>query len=454
MSTKATEQGAVLKDLGDGLVLRRGRDEDAEPLAEFNAVVNSVTEDRDEEVYYWTLDMMSGELPNFDASDFTVVEDERTGAIVSTLNLISQTWSYDGVEFAAGRIELVGTDPDYRRRGLVRAQMEVVHEWSARRGEKVLGITGIPWYYRQFGYELALDHLGGRAGYKANVPRLKDGDTERYSFRKATVDDIPFLSRVYEQGNRRFLVSCVRDEEMWRHELLSRSKGSPHRLAIRVIETAAATPVGLLVHTPRLGGGEMSASVYELLPGVPWLDVTPSVVRYLEKVGLVYAARDGRQAFAGYSLSLGTEHPAYDAGGDLLPRASRPYSWWVRVPDVADFVRHVAPVLERRLWDSLGAGYTGELKINFVGDGLQMAFEKGRLTEAARWIPTQLDSRLGARERDALFPALTFLKLLFGFRDLDDLEHAHPDLLVSSSRVRELLKALFPRKVSRIWGIE
>jgi hypothetical protein len=124
------------------------------------------------------------------------------------------------------------------------------------------------------------------------------------------------------------------------------------------------------------------------------------------------------------------------------------------VPDVADFVRHIAPVLERRLGDSLGAGYTGELKINFVGDGLRMAFERGRLTEAARWIPTQADSRLGPRERDALFPALTFLKLLFGFRGLDDLEHAHPDLLVSSSRARELLKALFPRKVSRIWGIE
>jgi hypothetical protein len=121
---------------------------------------------------------------------------------------------------------------------------------------------------------------------------------------------------------------------------------------------------------------------------------------------------------------------------------------------VAGFVRHITPVLERRLSDSLGAGYTGELKFNFIGHGMRMAFEDGSLAELARWTPTQLDSRLGAKERDALFPALTFLKLLFGFRSLDDLEHAHPDLLVSSTRARELLKALFPRKVSRIWGIE
>ena len=454
MRSTATEQGTVLRELGDGLVLRRGREEDAVPLAEFNAAVQSVTGDYDEPFYYWTLDMMRGDLPGFDASDFTIVEDTGTGRIVSTLNLISQTWSYSGVEFGAGRIELVGTDPDYRRRGLVRAQMEVVHEWSAQRGEMVQGITGIPWYYRQFGYELTLDHLGGRAGYKADVPSLGEDETEPYRLRRATVEDVPFLSRVYEQGTRRFLVSCVRDEEIWRYELLSRSEKSPHRYVICVIETAGGAQVGLLVHRPQLRGGEISASVYELAPGTSWLAVTPSVVRYLRDTGEEYAAGGGGDGFIGYSLSLGAEHPAYDAGRDMLPRADRPYAWYVRVPDVADFVRHIAPVLERRLEDSLAAGYTGGLKINIVGDGLRLSFDSGRLTEAARWLPTQLDSRLGARERDALFPGLTFLQMLFGFRSLDDLEHAHPDLLVSSGTARELLKALFPRRVSRIWGIE
>ena len=285
MASSAAEPGAVLRDLGDGLVLRQGRQEDAEPLAEFNAVVNSLTGEPDEETYYWTLDMMSGDLPNLDPSDFTVVEDSGSGEIVSTLNLISQTWSYDGVEFGVGRIEMVGTDPTYRRRGLVRAQVEVVHRWSAERGEKVQGITGIPWYYRQFGYEFALHHLGGRAGYVDEVQRLAEGKVEPYRIRTAKVDDVPFLTRTYQQGNRRFLVSCVRDEEMWRYELLSRSEKASHKFVICVIETAAGEPVGLLVHSQHLGAGEISSSVYELVPGVSWLAVTPSVIRYLEKTG-------------------------------------------------------------------------------------------------------------------------------------------------------------------------
>ena len=37
-----------------------------------------------------------------------------------------QTWTYGGVPFEVGRPELVATHPDYRRRGLVRAQFEAV----------------------------------------------------------------------------------------------------------------------------------------------------------------------------------------------------------------------------------------------------------------------------------------------------------------------------------------
>ncbi len=45
-------------------------------------------------------------------------------------------------------------------------QFEEVHKWSAERGHKVQVITGIPYYYRQFGYEMALDLTGRRIGFE------------------------------------------------------------------------------------------------------------------------------------------------------------------------------------------------------------------------------------------------------------------------------------------------
>ncbi|HRE29529.1 MAG TPA: GNAT family N-acetyltransferase, partial [Anaerolineales bacterium] len=109
-----------------------------------------------------------------------IVEDTTTGQIVSTTCLIPQTWTYAGVPFEVGRPELVGTLPEYRNRGLVRRQFEVVHQWCVERGQLVQAITGIPWYYRQFGYEMTVNLSGTRIGFGMHVPGLKNGETEPY----------------------------------------------------------------------------------------------------------------------------------------------------------------------------------------------------------------------------------------------------------------------------------
>ena len=150
---------AVIRDLGDGLVLCQATIADVDRVVLFNTHVHSDQgwDVPDTKLGFWVQDLMSGSHPTVTVGDFLVVEDTATGEIVSSTNLIPQTWSYAGIEFGVGRPELVGTHPDYRRRGLVRAQFEVLHQWSAERGHSVQAITGIPWYYRQFGYDMALD---------------------------------------------------------------------------------------------------------------------------------------------------------------------------------------------------------------------------------------------------------------------------------------------------------
>ena len=152
-----TKQQTILRDLGNGLILRCATPEDAEALAVFNGKIHGENELDAQRVSAWTRDLLSRPHPTLRPSDFTIVEETSTGTIVSSLNLIPQTWSYEGIEFNVGRPELVGTDPAYRHKGIVRAQFEEIHRWSAERGELVQGITGIPYYYRLFGYEMAMN---------------------------------------------------------------------------------------------------------------------------------------------------------------------------------------------------------------------------------------------------------------------------------------------------------
>jgi len=139
----------LIKDLGGGLILRRGVPTDGEQLSAFNARIHMEEESvqPDQRISEWTNDLISRPHPTTNAADFTIVEDINSGQIVSSLVLISQTWSYAGIDIQVGRPELVGTNPAYRECGLVRAQFETIHEWSADRGELMQGITGIPYYY-------------------------------------------------------------------------------------------------------------------------------------------------------------------------------------------------------------------------------------------------------------------------------------------------------------------
>ena len=113
--------------------------------------------------------------PTFEKGGFLVIEDPAAGRIVSSLNLIPQTWSYGGLRFGVGRVEMVGTLPEYRPRGLIRRQMDEVHRWSAALGHPMQVITGIGNFYRQFGYEQGLAMGGARAGYRQHIPPLPAG---------------------------------------------------------------------------------------------------------------------------------------------------------------------------------------------------------------------------------------------------------------------------------------
>lgn len=440
-----------IRDLGDGLILRRAVFEDRDALVRFNSTIHSDSSEPDRYVAGHTDDLISGRLPGFAAGDFTIVEDTRTGQIVSSLSLIPQIWAYEGISFAVGRPEIVGTAPAYRRRGLVREQFAEVHQWSKDRGDLVQVITGNPWYYRQFGYELALTLGGGRMGYGPNVPRLEPGAAEAYTIRPARADDLPLIARLYDRAAERQPIHCLRDEALWRYELNGRSAYNLNRKTLHVIERAsgpedAPARVGFFALTPWLWGANMWLSAYEIEAGASWLAVTPAVLRCLWLLGEGYA-RDEGKTLEMFGLGLGAAHPSYDLFPDALPVERKPGAWYIRVADLPAFMRRVAPALEKRLAGSALAGYSGQVKISFYRSGLSLCLADGRLEQIEAWSPTQ--EEWGS----AAFPYLTFTQLLFGFRSVEDLEYAFPDCWVDERRTASLLNALFPKRPSDIWGV-
>jgi hypothetical protein len=440
-----TKGQTILRDLGDGLILRRSKPEDADALAGFNRAIHTDNDPDGQCIAAWTRDLLTLPHPTFHPDDFTIIEETSTKRIISTMNLISQTWSYEGIQFGVGRPELVGTLAEFRNRGLVRLQFEEVHKWSAERGEIVQAITGIPFYYRQFGYEMAVDLDGRRFGGQAQLPKLKEGETEPYIVRTAQESDLPFIEKLYEQTKARSMVACERTPELFRYELMGRSE-SNNCWVNCMIEDKAGEAVGLFRHPGYNQYGTLAASRYELQRGVSWLEVTPSVVRYLWAKGQEYAKRDGNE-FHSFGFVLGAAHPAYEALGNRLPTIRDPYAWYLRVPDLRGFLKHIKPVLEKRLANSIAAGHSCRIRLSFYRTGLEIVIEHGMITAIEPWKPSP------SEEGNAGFPDLTFLQLLFGYRSFYELEYTFADCWCTSEDVRVLLNILFPKKLSNVYPI-
>ena len=444
----------VLKQLEDGLVIRRGRKSDAAAIQAFNAENLSdpdEPEGPENPVGIWTRDLFTRPHPTTGPRNFTIVEDTRAARIVSALGLIPQRWAYDGAEFGVDQVELVATDPAYRNRGLVREQFELVHRWSRRRSHLIQVIEGIPYFYRQFGYEMCLPLFGARAGPASSLPgpgpqRSGAEPGAGFRLRAAGEADIPFLREVYDRGRARSLVSSVWDDDVWRYQLAGHSRGSATALEWRIIEDAGGGRRGYLAHPPRFHGSAFIVFHLELAEGASWLRVMPTVLEYVRVAGERYAAESG-DVFSAFRFLLGTEHPAYRTASAAMPITRPPYAWYVRVPDLPAFVRCIAPVLERRLAASEAAGYTGALALSFYLDGLRLVFEEGRIARAGR-LPRRRSDAAGAR-----FPDLTFLQLMFGRRSLAELEDWYADCTVRNDETRLLIETLFPRRPSNTYSV-
>ncbi|MCU0490687.1 MAG: GNAT family N-acetyltransferase [Chloroflexaceae bacterium] len=454
MSPLPLADPAYRRALGSGLVLRWATSNDVDRICALYGHVfrRSADDAPNPGVMAWTRDMMGGQHPLITPGDFALVEDIDQGTVVAATCLLSQEWDYCGIPFGVGRPEIVASHPDYRERGLIRAIFELIHARSAAKGHMVQAITGIPYYYRQFGYEFALDLGGNRGVYFVSIPALAEGAHEAYSLRQAHESDLPALVQLYERDRSRPTVVSTRvSADYWRWQLGEERPLSDDGYLPWMIVDSTGTAAGYLLTKRVLDGEALAVHAIGTAVGTPLSAVLPGVLRALREKAVTWpksrvtAPDANRVAFV-----LGRDHPAYHVLGDhLAPRRFPPYAWYVRVDNLPGFLRHIGPALEKRLAESALSGYSGELRCDFYRGGLKLTWDNGRLTGAEPW---RVDHNWGARGQ-AGFPPLVFLQLLFGHRSLDELRHMFPDVW-ADDEVRALLEVLFPPQASWVLPLE
>lgn len=438
------------KQLTDGLLLRWATPADNNQLIElaFHAL------DEDEKKYPFVKtfmqDWVDGKFPILRHADMTVVEDTAMGKIVSAMCLFSETWRYGDAPIKVGRPELVMTHEDYRRRGLVRQQFDVIHALSAERGEVMQVITGIPSFYRQIGYEPALQLGGGYRIYPPSFPRLDDDAVDDYRLRTPTSKaDRAFVRQLHEENTRQMLFSMDVDDNTWAHEFDGYTDGSDGKFHWLLIESQHGEPLGYVHHQHIFWGPVMNINFLALKPGMGYLNLLPHLLHELWRIAQHKFVDDSfehpAEEIRGLYLRLGREHPIYDALGRDVMQAAPPYAWFVRIPDETLFLQAIQQKLEKHLAESAGAGFTGELKLNFYDRGTQLNFQEGKLS-ITPWQPAD------GSDGQAHFPANSFWSVICGQKSAAQLHDEIPDCWMSRT-ARVVLGYLFPSFNGQVWVV-
>lgn len=335
--------------------------------------------------------------------------------VVSTCALFAHHLRVADTVLPVGQVEYVATAEAHQRRGLIRAQMDELHRRSAARGDLLTLITGIPHYYRRFGYGYALDWPE-----RITVPLHLDAPPG-ISVRPAAAGDLEAVATLHNRALGRAGVALQRGRQAWWWLITEGPHWNDHVLVAEA------------------GGAVVGTVRYLQWPDEPTAEVMD---------GAAHDVATGRALLAGVRARLGADAIcAFDRPGDPFSAAlqgmglptARWHPTYVRITDPVAVLRALQPVLSRRLAASPLSAEQGELVISFYTSGVRLTYGRGEVTavEPDPGIEDPDDSDDTGIAPDA-FPAL-----VLGRFGASGLERRVDDVLLGRDRM--LMDVLFPR---------
>jgi hypothetical protein len=402
--------------LENGLLMRTVKDErDVERYIAFNTKYNNVSEGLNSE-------LLLHHFPGASFDDYQLIEDLQTGEIVSTTCLIPWEFDYEGIILRAAQLEQVLSHPDYRKHGLVRLQIKRFMQMVSERQFDLSYIWGIPYYYRQYGYAYCIDGSVFEALPTWRIPDADEGASEPYILKTSTVEHIPALEEIYERVISLLQFHATRSQAHWQF-LLEKAK-----FPVRVVEDCRSGKIAGFIAAQK---NAESSRITVVESGILNQDTSLAVLRALKK-----------EIAGEIQVTWPQNNPLTRLARNFGSVTQTGCQWLFHITNLISFLTKITPVLERRLAASDCEGITRDVTINLFRQAYRLHIVSGKLArvEALGFV----DASMGADGGDLCIPPEALVRLVFGYRGLEELRDAWPDIVIKPDS-RRVIEVLFPK---------
>lgn len=360
-------------------------------------------------------------IPNFNYKNIYTIKKENQ--IIASLTLIPQKWSFGGIPIKVAEMGLVATLPQYRNLGLQRILNKKYDETLIKENYDLSVIEGIPYFYRQFGYEYTIP-----LDSEINIPLKFLPDTNsQYSIKKIELIDIPKIIKLNDITKEKFFINSIRSNEVWKKQEENGWQADwPFKTYLLLEKGIIKAYLRAEIVNNKLVLIEISNTKS---------NESRNICGFLKKIGLennvdeLVCRINHHEFFSNYLVKNGG-------------KKNKPYAWQVKVVNYFNFFKKIIPILNNRLYTSSYNFLESELKINFFKNSIILNFFNGQIND--------VKEDKGIKRSEIQFNPIVFPKILFGCASHKELTQNYPDISINS-KYQELIKTLFPKFKSNIY---
>ena len=411
-------------------------DEEVEELLKFHTIVHP-DDDPDE------LRRQINKLPGFGRELNFCIRDTAKNEIVCALNAIPGVWCYEDVPLKNLELGWVGTLKEQRRKGLFKS-LYTHFDKLLQEGEYDLStIQGIPYYYRQFGYDFILPMSRTLWLTVDQIPQIDEKTSPPFmklNIREATSGDIDNLMKLYEEHNRQVQVHVARNQELWTiQEKVKREYDKDFQTVVLENEEGVQGYLRFVLILDTGVGMHGSGKALQVIESrIRSFAGVRRVLQFLREKALEHSIY--RLSVSGPTTN-NLSRIVLDLGGNIRGG----WKFQIRIPNMLQLLRKIQPVLEKRLVGTMFEGLTKELALNTFRNCYVLNFVNGRIESITDSGMQEVDENRPFRA-----PPNDLVRLVLGEYSIDELSYNNIDFIVNKG-LKSLIRTLFPKRESCIY---